>query len=353
MLSASLPQKNRFQSPPERRIQSAPIGAPTLDIAQARKKEKSPFGFAKVALGLGLAAGTLAACGSPVPPASEAGAYELEDAEVVILNHSIDRIDLARETDTVCTGSFEDETCFEVDEPYHEIGIHMGHGIVQDLNGNLFAAPQLAAEDAPGHAVANPDSVYVDGPLFTEGRVQRTGDSTFDVSGSVFGGKYSIRLDGKNAVVTTPSLIGRDYESMRISHVDGVNTISQGRWEQQHVQSQGDHLLVQNTIGSELGRIEHDTTNGTYTISEDRLFGDDYMITATYGPQQYKRSGNSWGGTRVQVEENEAGQHETTFNRGRADYTVTPNGQGWTSKANGLLGSTTDYQITGGVNLPG
>jgi len=322
-------------------------------MSAATAPEKSKFGLAKVALGLALASGTLSGCGTPVPPAADAGAYELEDVEVVVLSDSIDRIDIARETHEVCTGSGDDESCHETDDPYHPIGLHLGHGVVQDLNGNLFAAPQLAADQAPGRAVANPDSVFVDGPLFTEGHLNRTGAGSFDIEGSVFSGDYTIDLDGKSAVVTSRALFGGRYESMRISHVDGTSTISEGRWDQEIVQSQGEHLLVQGTHGAKLAEIRQDREAGSYSLTQDVLFGNDTVITATYGPERYGRSSNRWGGGRFRVEKNSSKQDVVTINRGSPDYTITPMGQGWSQKNHGFFGGSSDlYQVTGGVTLP-
>lgn len=113
---------NRLSGPPTRQPKAtrpSPESAPQA----AQENKESSFGWAKAALGLGLAAGTLAGCTDPVPPAADAGAYSFENPEVVVLSDSIQRVDLSREQTRECTGFGEDEDCSWEDVAYHPIGL--------------------------------------------------------------------------------------------------------------------------------------------------------------------------------------------------------------------------------------
>ena len=349
----------QFQSPPSRVPRVAPNKAtsePGLEAAQSKEK-KSKGKWLLTAAGLTMAAGALSGCGGqPVPPAPDPGAYQLESPEVVVLTDSIQRIDLSRETETDCTGIGEDETCTTENVAYHRVAIHFGEGIAQDLNGNLFAAPQLVAEGAPGLAVSNPDSVFVDGYLGSEGRLERTGPNTFETRYSLMGGRREITLSPNEAVVTAPGLFGGEYESMRVTNNDGVVTISEGRWDQQLVQSQGDHILVQTPHGIEIGQIRHDSQTGNYSVFKEQLFAD-YEIHVSYNDTTATFTDNSWGTNDTTVRRGQNGEGQETFETRHGRWhnnTVTVTQDGWSTHHPGLFGgSTIPTTISGGQTLPG
>lgn len=347
---SSLPSR-KFQLPSRKDRPQSSETPPDLSAAQVR--EKGSFGWAKAAAGLGLAAGALAGCTSPTPPAQDPGAYVLESPEIVVMSDSLHRIDLARETETVCTGFGEDERCDTEKVDYHPIGIHVGHGVVEDLNGNLFSAPQLVT-GGPGIAVKNPDSVYLDGPLGSEGRLRRLDENTVETSKSLFG-RHQITLTENEALVTGPSLFGSRHEEIRVRVNGGVATISEGRWDQQLVQSQGDHLLVQSARGNEIASVRNDNTQGSYSVSQPSLFSD-YRVTVKSDSNSTRFEDNSWGRETV-VTKGTNRQGQTTFETrsgGWRQGTTTVTDSGWKDQSAGLFGgSTVEYHITGGEYLPG
>lgn len=346
---ASLPSK-RF---PSRNQKTA---APPAEhaLANAQVKEKNSFGWAKAAAGLTLAAGALAGCTSPTPPAQDPGAYAMESPEVVVLSDSIQRIDLARETETHCTGSGETESCHTDDVAYHPIGIHFGHGLVEDLNGNLFSAPQLVTGGDSGVAVKNPDSVLLDGPLFSEGRLTRLDENTVETQNSLFG-RHRITLSENEALVTSPGLFGGQYESIRVRVDNGVATISENRWDQQIVQSQGNHILVQTRGGTEVAKIRADRENSSYTVTRPSLFKD-YQVNVSYNSNAIRFDDNTWGSDSVVSKGVDSAGRVTyeTRNGGWHINTTTVTSDGWIDHTPGLLGgSTSQFHIQGGELPPG
>jgi hypothetical protein len=321
-------------------------------MKEARIEDKSSFGWAKAALGLTLAAGALTGCvGEPVPPAPDPGAYEIDSPEVVVLSDSVQRIDLSREQERECTGFGEDESCSYVDVAYHAVGIHMGEGIVQDLNGNLFAAPQIVAPGSPGIAVANPDYVFVDGPLGSEGTLTKT-DNGIVTGGSIFG-RARIEVSDNEAVVMQKALFGGEYETMRVTTNNGVGTVSERRWDQQVVQSQGEHILVQTDRGHKLAEVRHNEDNNTYKVTKDALFRD-YEVTVTYGPDAVNFETNTWGSdSSVSRSRNSSGNEQFQTKDGAfRRSTVTVREDGWNEKYHGLFGGSLDYTVRGGETLP-
>ncbi len=345
---ASLPSR-RFSTPERALVEST---SRDCSPSEARAKEKHPLNWAKAAVGLGLAAGALAGCTSPTAPALDPGAYAMESPEVVVLSESIQRIDLARETETHCTGMGEDKSCHTHSVAYHPIGIHFGHGLVEDLNGNLYAAPQLISGGDSGVAVKNPDSVLLDGPFLTEGRLNRVDENTVETQNSLFS-RHRITLSENQAVVTRPELFGGGHESIRVRVENGVATISENRWDHQIVQSQGDHILVQTPGGSEIAKIRAQRENRSYTVTRPTLFKS-YQVDATYDSNSIRFDDNAWGadpsvskGTdsegRTTYEKRHGKQHVSTT-------TVTPDG--WIDHTSGLFGGSTSQFIIQGGELP-
>ena len=357
MLKTPSPLTSRFRtsSPPPRALSPEISKSPQLELEKAAvQKDETNFGWAKVGAGLGLAALALTGCTDPVPPAADPGAFELENPELVVMSDSIQRIDLARETDEVCTGIGEDETCTTVDVDYHDIGIHFGHGVVQDLNGNLFAAPQLVAPGAPGLAVSNPSRVVADGPLGSGGTLVQTEHGRYTTDGSLFGYRQTITVEGDQALVEGTGLFGGKYEKMKVAVADGRASVSEGRYVAQYVQSQGDHLLVQTRYGGEIAEIRHDTSAHRYEVRRPALFGD-YNITMTYGPNRATRSSDSWGSGERTVTRTTNEKGNTVFEKRDNSWRGTSTEKtddGWTHHYRSLFGSRVDYDVDGGHLLP-
>lgn len=351
-MKASLSSR-RFMSPP--RLNNKPtISPPPIDrgLASARVKDDSKFRWAKLGIGLGVAAATLSACGTPTPPATDPGVYAMEDPELVVLSDSIDRIDLARETETDCTGPIDDETCTTSNVAYHPIAIHFGHGIAQDLNGNLFESVQLIAPGTPGAAVVNPDKVVADGPLGFLGTLTQTGEGRYTTKGSIFG-YNDITISGGEAVVEGHGLFGGRYETMRVSINDGRAQISEGRWDTEVVQSMGDHILVQNMNGGVHGKINYDLSAGTLNVSQPALFGD-YKISVSYGPNQINADSSAWGGDySITRSVNGSGNQEFQVrNGGWRGARVEKTENGWIEDHWDLFSTQTEYTVTGGEQVP-
>ena len=348
MLRTSRLQR-KFQSPPRLNSPKSFTFSPSESrFAGARTSDrKSMKTAAMVAAGVGLAVGAVALfSGEPVAPAEDPGAYTLENPDVVVMDDSLDRIDLSRETDTQCSGTGEDEVCVEVSRDYHRVGLHIGHGVVQDLNGNLFVAPQLAAPDAPGKAAVNPNSVDLEAPLFSEGHLKQTSPGHYEVSGSLFGFRHEIDINGNEARVTQRGLLG-SFESMRIENDNGVVTVVEDGWSRQEiVQSQGDHLLIQGQWGGKYGEIRHNPEAGEYSLTRPSLFSN-WEYNVSYSPEQYTRSSNT-GASTVSATSNGDGSTTTQLGWLQGGYDSNDTSTGWTTKAHGLLSGTYTYTVDGG-----
>ena len=316
---------------------------------EARHQEKDTFQWAKLAAGIGLAATALTGCTDAVPPAANAGNYDIGSPELVVMSQDIQRIDINRETDRECSGFGEDESCHDVDVAYHPIGIHMGEGVVQDFNGNLFAAPQLVTQGSPGTAVANPEQVYADGPLGTTGTLKRRDEDTFRIRGSIFG-RADIDVSDKNIVVNGRGLFG-SYEAMNILNSGGVTDIKEGRFTQAYVQSQGDHVLVQSKYGRTLAEIRHEDGSGKYQVTRPGLFGG-YNMNVTYNDNQVSFDGPGWGDSLVSSSTNGKGEEVVSVKSGPfTTVTTTEKESGWNDDYFGP--GSIEYTYHGGKVLPG
>ena len=337
---------HRLSPPRACRPNAAPPKPEVSDSTSAQVAEpKDRIGLGKIAVGLGFAAVALTGCTNPTPPAANPGAYELESPEVVVMSDSVQRIDISRETREECSGFGEERSCHTEKVSYHPIGIHVGEGVVQDFNGNLFAAPQLVAPGAPGIAVANPERVEADGPLGHDGSYRRHDENTFHTEDSAFG-KKGIDFHENEIVVTNRGLFGG--ESMRVTLEDGVATVKEGRSVVSLVQSQGDHLLVQSRYGNEQAQIRHE--DGRYEVKEPAVFGGGSTTTMNYNNQEITRKNGRWNGDAVV----RSGENEFKVKSGRhTETTTTVKKDGWVDKYEGLFGSKMTYEITGGTVLPG
>lgn len=334
----------RFQAPPTRGLPTKARAKSPQPLADARVEKNSKSSFAKVAIGLGLAAASLSACGQPTPPAADAGAYELESPEIVVLDQSVDRIDLARETEEPLFCDDDNESSFDDcdEEPvdYHSVGIHVGHGVVQDLNGNLFVAPQLAAGSTPVAAARNPESVEVKAPLWTKASLERQADGSYQTDG--FFGNRKISREGDDVLVTG-GLFGRS-ELMRVRNDGQSVTIVENGWNNEIVQSQGDHLLIQNQSGHELGEVRHDPEAGTYSLFRDHLIGDT-TYSVNYSDTSYSRESDNWGSEKIETQV-QGDTIVTSQSWPGAQLNSTRTESGWTTRTGSGFGGSVEYHIT-------
>ena len=155
------------------------------------------------------------------------------------------------------------------------------------------------------------------------------------------------------AVVTQKGLFGGQYERMRVRLDNGVVTVSENRWDQELVQSQGEHLLVQTVHGGNLGEIRHSA--GSYSVTQPGLFGA-YEVTATYGPNSLSLESNNWGGAGQSVTRGQDSDGRTTLETRDGRWhtgTTTVTQDGWIDHSPGLFGgSQVEYHVKGGEMLP-
>lgn len=344
---------NRVSSPPKAQAKGLQQTTDVLDLSAAQPADKSGVCWGKLAVGLGLVGGALTGCtdgGEPVPPSADPGEYVLETPELVLMSNTTARIDIARETEQNCTGIGEDSTCTTDDVPYHRLGVQVGHGIIQDLNGNLFAAPQLATDVAPGVAVSNPDSVtwQVQGREDIQGQITRTDQNTFHTGGFPFG-RSDITIQGNTLTQTRTRILAKAYTALTVSLSDNVATVKEVGYPVALVQSQGDHLLVQSKGGRTLAEIRHDKQGGNYQVSRP---GSRWTTTATYTNDSISlQRGNRQSDTTTR---NADGSFITKSYPTENGETTQVDSKGWTEKRDGLFGGR-EYRInfTGGFRQLG
>lgn len=346
-MSVSLSRLRRT-SPPSLTPKTAMPLQSEAPVALAAKEKKDKFGWGKFALGLGLATTALTACGSPTPPAADPGAYEIESPELVVMSDSIQRVDLARETETDCIGTGEDRRCTTEDVVYHPVGIHIGEGVVQDLNGNLFAAPQLVT-DSPGIAVSNPTSLDLEVKWSSDGSLRTKEDGSIELRGRF--GKSKVEISENEVAVDSQGFLGGRITS--VTHSDGVSKVKEGSHQTVAlVQSQGDHVLVQTKHGREIAEIRHDEDNNQYVIDRGSGFGNT-ETTFTYDGNEMTRKNGRWNGNAVVRETNPQGEVVFKEKSGRHTVVTTTVGEnGWTDEG-GFLSSDFHYTYEGGEVLPG
>ena len=341
----------RHQSPPRRTAPQVKSQAPETStsnptVEAAAKKDKGPH-WGKLAIGLGLAATALTGCGKPTPPAADPGGYEIESPEVVVMSDSTQKIDLARETDTDCTGTGDDRTCTTENVAYHPVGIHIGEGVVQDLNGNLFAAPQLVA-NTPGMNVSNPTSLNVDGPWRSDGTLRTKEDGTVELRGNLFG-KKDLHISDSQVRAESKGFLGG--EITRVTNENGVSTVKEGRSTVAIVQSQGDHVLVQTRYGGTIAEIRHEDGSGQYEVDLDGWGGETVM---TYDSYEMTRKNGRWNGNAVVRDMKSDGTVQLKEKSGRRTVvTTTIRDNGWKDEGSGVFSSDFDYSFEGGAVLPG
>lgn len=320
---------------------SKPVAERNLGEAQVESKDS--FSWAKAAVGLGLVASALSGCGTQQAPAPDPGVYEMEAPELVVMSDNIQRIDIEREQTEECTGIGEDRDCDWEDVAYHPMGIHIGEGVVQDFNGNLFAAPQLVAQQAPGNAVFSPERVEIDGVLGTGGTMSRKDSDTFETRGFSLG-RTEIEVNDNSVDVTANALFGR-HDVTSVATQNGVATVKEGRYVEALVQSQGDHLLVQTNHGRTMAEIRHSEADGSYTVKRPGLFGGS-TTEVQYNENSLTRKDDRWTTATV----SRVGEDQVKVKQGPFGVvTTTKTADGWNDDYLGP--GSTDYKFEGGTTI--
>ena len=333
----------KFTSPPSLKSKTTPKVSAPENFDQASVEEKDSFSWGKAALGLGLVASALSGCGTQQAPAPDPGVYEMEAPELVVMSDNIQRIDIEREQTEECTGIGEDRDCDWEDVAYHSMGIHLGEGVVQDFNGNLFAAPQLVAKQAPGNAVFSPEGVEIDGVLGTGGAMTRKDGDSFETRGSLLG-RTEIDVNSNSIDVKGKSIFGT-HRLTNVTTTDGVATVKEGRYVQAVVQSQGDHVLVQTKRGRTMAEITHSEDDGNYTVKRPGFLGGP-TTEVQYNENSLTRKDGRWTTARV----SRVGEDQVKVKQGPFGVvTTTSKADGWNDNYAGP--GSTDYKIEGGTKI--
>jgi hypothetical protein len=340
MVTQSL--RRKFQGPPSLQKAAPSVGTPMgKGLETAQHKEKDSISFGKVALGLGLAAGALAGvtgCSETAPAQPE---YQLESPEVVVLSESTQRIDLSREQDTQCVAFGE---CVTEDVAYHPVGIHLGEGIVQDMNGNLFAAPQLVADGAPGAAVESPEILEADNSYGHTGILQQTGPNTYQMGGDLFG-RAEISTGGEHSTVKTPGLF-QAKEHLSINAGTDEAFIREHSGQVSVVKAHDDHISIHNADGEPIAQVRHNERKGEYTV--------DHGFNETSVKYNKKTAVLKEDGSAVaEVTRRRDGSEWDNMDTKAGPHTVLETSayqNGWSDTQAGPYGARTDYVHTGGQN---
>lgn len=337
-------------SPPSRRTQSvAPKAQSTThkDLSQAAVQTEDGFSWGKVAAGAGLAASALMGITGAASAAEVVAAEQVvESPEVVVMSESIQRIDLERRTEQDCnTDSSGSTVCEDVEVAYHPVGVHAGQGVVRDLNGNLFVAPQIVSDHAPGVAVVNPDRVDVRGPFGSRGRLERESDGDYETSGSLFG-RYTLDVDRDGIEVGEKGLFGSSWQVEVTKRGNSVR-INERYGQDRTLDADGD-LSNSGFFGGSTVEIRH--TEGQTTVEYPGWFAG--STTVTYSDSELERRDNGWLTSRVVEDGNEYRVKDgsifgTTLSRTEKTK------QGWTDKSGAFWGTSYRYTLEGGETVPG
>lgn len=257
-----------------------------------------------------------------IEPAVDPGDYALFAPEVVVLSAGLERVNVDGDRD--CDDL---ETCFP-------IGIHVGHGILVDLNGHVHAVPQLLSSTGDGLAFADPEAASLGGwpapymertttgyelsaPLGARQRLIDVGD------GWEFGWRPG-QLPGLSVTWEGDRTVIRDFGEPRL-----------------YVQSQGDHLLLQQTLFRDRTEIRYSDDGNVYEV--DRL---DVMSPVQIAVTLDDRTMLSGRATRVKLtrETNAQGEQELVRTSGLMRRRTTLTEDGWIDRV--ILRST--VQVEGG-----
>lgn len=129
------------------RTPAQPPELPPDQFQRAESHSSGGWSLGKTALVVLGAGAALTGCtqAPPVQPIQATTPLPLENPELMILSEAVPRIDLHRSTSTdISTDMDGNVTTSESDDPYKEVGTHLGSGIFLDTNDNLVFVPQLA-----------------------------------------------------------------------------------------------------------------------------------------------------------------------------------------------------------------
>lgn len=338
-------------SPPVR--QTGTRAAAEVDVDKAnfpQPKDNSSTGWMQMGLMALAAGGALAGCTPttpPVAPAGNPGAYVMQDPTFVVIADETPRIDLARKSSLDCPPGYKDiSECTRKDEPYSAFAIHLGHGIVEDFNGNLAAIPSLAVANNSTAVLENPDHLTITSKILFGGETDvdisqtRPEEFKIDYHSPVSG--YRVHLDGPHAEVSFPDRWDGEYKTFLKVDRESDSRVVVDDGNKTNVQSQGDHLAVRGAEGGYIQNLEYGAdsfsklgSDKSYdpTITYNVVNGElqrpvdapwpfkDY--TAEYQSKQLADGSFQvgWSNTTRPVVLKQTGEHSGTWTQGRSTYT--------------------------------
>lgn len=258
----------RWLSPPPLKKDSIQEKAHQCDAALAKARcepSRSSVSFGKFALAA-LAVGTaLTGCRGSDPEPVEPGAYEMVDPSVVVLDSTLVRVDIDRGIELDCPPeASEPVVCTTAEVEYHPVGILLGHGVVRDLNGNLFAVPQLQVKNNVTVALKNPDYAKLETPglKMNNAELRQTEPGVFTLDAEGESQDYKIELRGGDAQISKRQLGGFE-DGFKVERRSRSQIVVQGA-DTTNIASKGEHLEVRDADGGYPTRIVH--TENTYTV---------------------------------------------------------------------------------------
>lgn len=344
------PRLNRL-SPPVRLKEDTPgPEGPVDQVTASPPEETKSTGWMRMGMMALAAGGTLAGCTPttpPLAPAENAGAYVMQDPTFVVIAEETPRIDLARKSSLDCPPGYKDiSECTRKDEPYSAFAIHLGHGIVEDFNGNLAAIPSLAVANNSTAVLENPDHLSMTSKTLFGGDndvdITQTKPGEFKIDYHSPVGGYKVRLNGSHAEVSFPDRWDGEYKTFLTIDRQSDSRVVVDDGSKTNVQSQGDHIAVQGAEGGYIRRLEYGDDFYTKRATGDNLEqavtynvvnGElqrpvdapwplrDY--TAEYQSKQLADGSFQvgWSNTTRPVVLKQTGEHSGTWTQGRSTYT--------------------------------
>lgn len=243
---------------------------PPDQFQSAESQSASSWGWGRTALVVLAAGGALAGCtqAPPVQPIEATTPLPLENPELMILPDGVPRIDLHRSTSTSTSVDGDGNvTTSESDDPYKEVGTHLGSGIFLDTNDNLVFVPQLAFGQEVGLtefqrvALGREDSRWFTPPVLTR-----------EADGSVTATRSGIdRIESNGSTLTQRSGRRERREAVRTAQGVELREWNRTRFE---IRQSGNQLEVYR-----YGNKTHSLTRQDGTIHLQRYNQRPYVIT--------------------------------------------------------------------------
>ena len=247
-----------------------PPQLPPDQFQRAESHSEGGWGLGKTALVILGAGAALAGCtqAPPVQPIQATTPMPLENPELMILPEGVPRIDIHRSTSTdYSTDSDGNTTTSESNDPYKEVGTHLGSGIFLDTNDNLVFVPQLAFGQEVGltdfqrAALGREDSRWFTPPVLTR-----------EADGSVTATRSGIdRIETNGTTLTQKSGRRERREAVRTDQGIELRQWDRTRFE---IRQNGNQLEVYSH-----GRQTHTLTRQEGTIHLQRYDQRPYVIT--------------------------------------------------------------------------